>query len=49
MNKDPVPYLKDIIESIEKIELYIEKTTEKSFSLDTQNQDAIIRKSKILK
>jgi uncharacterized protein with HEPN domain len=41
-------YLKNIIESINKIERYIEGITEKSFLSDDMRQDAVIRQLEII-
>ncbi|MBU1045732.1 DUF86 domain-containing protein [Patescibacteria group bacterium] len=48
MDKDPRPYLNDILESIERIENYVEMTSEENFFQDTQYQDAIIRRLEII-
>lgn len=41
-------YLKNIIESINKIERYIEGFDEKSFQADEKTQDAVIRQLEII-
>ena len=41
-------YLKNIIESIEKISLYTEGFDEKSFQADGKTQDAVIRQLEII-
>lgn len=48
MKKDPVIFLKHILESIEKIELYIRNMPEKEFLKSSQTQDAVIRRIEIL-
>jgi len=48
MKKDPKPYLKDILESIEKIEEYTKGVKEKSFYQETQIQDAVLRRLEIM-
>ena len=48
MKKDPRPYLKDILESIEKIEEYAKGIKEKNFYQETQIQDAVLRRLEIM-
>ncbi|MDI3534909.1 MAG: hypothetical protein PWQ82_1274 [Thermosediminibacterales bacterium] len=47
MKKDIV-YLKHILESIELIEKYIQNIKEDKFIMDTEKQDAIIRRFEII-
>ena len=44
MKKDIRVYLDDIIESSEKISIYIKSKTKEEFDEDTELQDAVIRR-----
>jgi len=44
MKKEPLVYLIDILDAIEKIELYVGTITWEEFEKDTQIQDAVIRR-----
>jgi uncharacterized protein with HEPN domain len=48
MRKDIRPYLKDILESIEKIEEYTKVIKEENFYQNTQTQDAVLRRLEII-
>jgi len=48
MRKDIRPYLKDVLESIEKIEEYIKAIKEENFYQDTKIQDAVLRRLEII-
>jgi len=48
MKKKIIPYLKDILESIEKIEEYTKPISEKRFYQNTQIQDAVLRRLEII-
>ena len=48
MKKDLRPYLKDILESIEKIEEYTKGLSGKNFYQNTQIQDAALRRLEII-
>ncbi len=50
MNKTPKPYLQDILEAIDKIELYLNygNLTQTQFNHDLKTQDAIIRRLEII-
>ena len=48
MSKDIFVYLDDIIESIKKIEKYVNKTTQNRFNKNTQLQDAVLRRLEII-
>lgn len=48
MQRDIGLYLDDILESIEKIESYIQGINEEEFSRNTQTQDAVLRRLAII-
>lgn len=48
MRKDIRPYLKDILESIEKIEEYTKAIKERNFYQASQVQDAVLRRLEII-
>lgn len=48
MKKDLRPYLKDILESIEKIKEYTKEIKEENFYQDTQTQDAVLRRLEVM-
>ncbi|MEM7827034.1 MAG: DUF86 domain-containing protein [Candidatus Aenigmatarchaeota archaeon] len=48
MKRDEIVYLKDILESIEKIEEYIKGVDKKKFLKDMQLQDSITRRLEII-
>ena len=48
MKKDPFIYLEHILESIESIESYIEKSTKARFLKSKQLQDSVIRRIEII-
>ena len=48
MKRNPKIFLKDILESIEKIEQYVKDTTESEFLDDYEKQDAIMKRLEII-
>ncbi len=48
MAKDIKPYLQDILDSIEKIESYLEGVSQEDFVEDVQVQDSVIRRFEII-
>jgi len=48
MKRDPVLYLEDILESIEKIEEYTKKSGRKVFFDSSEKQDAVVRRLEII-
>ena len=48
MKKDVRPYLKDILDSMGKIEEYTKEITEKDFYENTQIQDSVLRRLEII-
>ncbi len=48
MKREIRVYVEDIIESIEKVEEYIEPLTEENFYKNTQVQDAVLRRLEII-
>ena len=47
-DRDDQVYLSDILESIDKIELYINGLTEHQFEKDSEKQDAVLRRVEII-
>lgn len=48
MKRDVTLYLKDIIESIDYIEKYLQNTTKETFETDVQLQDSVVRRLEII-
>lgn len=48
MKRDIRVYIEDILESIERIEEYTESITEDDFYINTQIQDAVLRRLEII-
>jgi uncharacterized protein with HEPN domain len=48
MKRNPKIFLKDILESIERIEQYVKDTTESEFLDDYEKQDAIMKRLEII-
>ena len=48
MKKNPKPYLRDILESIDKINDYLGNVTKEDFFDNTQLQDSVIRRFEII-
>lgn len=48
MNKDPEPFLRHILESIEWIERYVENISKENFIKSVQIQDSVMRRLEII-
>ena len=48
MKKDPVLYLEDILDSIDRIEAYTKKPGKKAFFDSCEKQDAVLRRLEII-
>ena len=48
MNKDPLIFIQHILDSIEKIESYVEGMSKQEFSDSIKTQDAVIRNLEII-
>lgn len=48
MNKDPLPFLQHILESLERIDQYIEGVTKEEFTKSVQTQDSVMRRLEVI-
>jgi len=48
MTRDELVYLEDILESIERIEVYTHNLSESEFEKNTEKQDAVLRRIEII-
>ena len=48
MNKDPLIFIEHILESIEKIDIFMKNINEEKFNSDVKLQDAVIRRIEII-